>query len=158
VVAAALRGLGFQVVEHEDVSSGGADAAIGQFAQALTASPGTAAFVYSCGYATSFNERPFLLPVSARITRQADILTQGFLVKSLLDRIARGDAGASFVAVDVIPAPDAPAALYFDRLTPATPDNLGLIVVSQPKPPDAPTPLATALAVALKGPQLQTAA
>jgi len=157
-VAAALRGVGFQVVEHEDVSSGGADAAIGEFAQALAASPGTAAFVYSCGYATSFNERPFLLPVSARITRPADILTQGLLVKSLLDPIARGGAGVSFVAVDAIPAPDAPPALYFDRLTPTTPDNLSLIVVSQSKPPDVPTPLAAALAGGLKGPQVQTAA
>jgi uncharacterized caspase-like protein len=87
-VTAALRTQGFHVVEREDVSSGGADAAIGEFAQGLAASPGAAAFVYTCGYATSFNDRPFLLPVSARISRPADILTQGLLVKSLLDAVA----------------------------------------------------------------------
>src|SRR5262249_18717598 len=66
-VSAALRALGFRVVEREDVSSGGADAAIGEFAQALSDNPGASAVVYTCGYATSFNDRPFLLPVSARI-------------------------------------------------------------------------------------------
>src|SRR5690349_15734835 len=66
-VSAALRALGFQIVEREDVSSGGADAAIGEFAQALADNRGAAAFVYTCGYATSFNDRIFLLPISARI-------------------------------------------------------------------------------------------
>lgn len=157
-VAAALRAQGFHVVEREDVSSGGADAAIGEFAQALAAAPAAAAFVYTCGYATSFNDRPFLLPVSARITRPADILTQGILVKSLLDAVAHGGAGASFVALDAIPVQDAPAALHFDTLTQTDlPDSLGLLVASQAKPPESPTPLATALAFDLKGPQVQTA-
>ena len=59
-VAAALRALDFHVVEREDVSSGGTDAAIGEFCRQLAAAPGAAAFIYSCGYATSFNDRPFL--------------------------------------------------------------------------------------------------
>src|SRR5690349_4108368 len=70
-VSAALRGLGFQVVEREDLSTGGTDAAIGEFSRRLSAAPGAAAFIYSCGYATSFNDRPFMLPVSARIARPA---------------------------------------------------------------------------------------
>ena len=155
-VAAALRRLGFHVVEQEDVSSGAGDAAIGEFAQALAAAPGAAAFVYSCGYATSFNDRPFLLPVSVNITRPADVLTQGILIKSLVDVVA-GSAGASFVAIDAVPAPDAPAALQFDTLTQSgLPDRVGVIVASQPKPPEAPTPLATALVAGLQGPEVQT--
>ena len=98
-VAAALRALDFHVVEREDVSSGGADAAIGEFAAQVAAAPGAAAFIYSCGYATSFNDRPFLAPVSARIARAADVLTQGILAKSLIDVLARGGAGPSVVAI-----------------------------------------------------------
>src|SRR5215469_3010077 len=74
-VSAALRGAGFRVTEREDASSGGTVAAISEFANLLSASPGAVAFIYSCGYATAFNDRPFLLPVSARITRPADVLT-----------------------------------------------------------------------------------
>lgn len=155
-VTAALRRQGFHVVEQEDVSSGGADAAIGEFAQALAAAPGAAAFVYSCGYATSFNDRTFLLPVSARITRPADILTQGILVKSLLNAVA-GNGGASFIALDAVPMPDAPADLHVDALTQTSlPDSLGVIVASQPKPPDSPTALAAALVAGLQGAQVQT--
>jgi putative peptidoglycan binding protein/caspase domain-containing protein len=156
-VSAALRALGFQIVEREDVSSGGADAAIGEFAQALSDNPGAAAFVYTCGYATSFNDRIFLLPISARIARPADVLTQGVLVKSLVDAIARSGAGAAFVAVEAIPTEDSRTAPRFDSLAQAgLPDSLGLIVASQPKAPDAPTPLATALIASLKGTQVQT--
>lgn len=157
-VAAALRGLGFQVVEREDVSSGGTDGAIAEFAKQLAAAPGAAAFVYSCGYATAFNDRPFMLPISAKITRPADVLTQGVLAKSLVDVLSRGGAGASVVAMDVVPMPEAPAALHFDALAQASlPDGLGLIAASQAKPPDAPTPLATALIANLKGPEVQVA-
>jgi hypothetical protein len=152
-VAAALRAQGFDVVEREDVSSGGADAAIGEFAQRLAAAPSAAAFVYSCGYATSFNDRSFLLPVSARITRPADVLTQGILIKSLLDAVVHGGAGPSFVALDAVPAPDGPATLQVQA---DLPDNLGLIVASQPRPPDGPTPLAAALVADLKTPHVQT--
>ena len=151
-VAAALRGLGFDAVEREDVSSGGIDAAIGEFAMRLSAAPGAAVVVYTCGYATAFNDRPFVLPVSARIARPADVLTQGVLAKSLIDVLVRGGAGPSVVAIDAVPMPDAPAALHFDALPQGSlPDALGLIVASQAKPPDAPTPLAAALVGELKG-------
>ena len=157
-VAAALRALGFQVVEREDATSGGTDAAIGEFATQLAATPGAAAFIYSCGYATAFNDRPFLLPVSARIARPSDVLAQGVLAKSLIDVLARGGAGASVVAIDVVPVPEAPAVLHLDALTQGSlPDGLGLIAASQAKPPDAPTPLAAGLIANLKGPAVQVA-
>jgi hypothetical protein len=157
-VAAALRRLEFHVVEREDASSGAADAAIGEFAQGLAAAPGAVAFVYSCGYATAFNDRLFLLPVSANIVRPADVLTQGVLVKSLIDVVSAG-VGASFVAVDAVPMPGTPAALHFDALTQSSlPNRLGVIVAIQPKPPESPTPLAAALVADLQGSEVQTGA
>ena len=61
--AAALRGAGFNVVERVDVTTGGADAAISEFARRLAASPGASGFVYVCAYTTAFNDRVFVLPV-----------------------------------------------------------------------------------------------
>jgi hypothetical protein len=142
-VAMALRNAGFDVVENEDATSGGIDAAIGAFSKKLAETPYTAAVIYACAYAAVLNDRPFLLPVSARITRPADVLTQGVLAKSLIDALARGNAGASVFALDVVPAPGTPAALGLDSLAQAAlPDQLGLIAVNQNSPPEAPTPLA----------------
>jgi Putative peptidoglycan binding domain len=60
--------------------------------------------------------------------------------------------------VDTVPAPDAPANLNFDALIrTGLPDGLGLTIAGQPKPPESPTPLATALIAELKASQLQTA-
>lgn len=155
-VAAALHGAGFDVVEREDASSGAIDAALGEFAKHVADAPGAAAVIYFCGYATSFNNRPFLLPVSAKIARPADVLTQGVLAKSVIGALAHGVIGASLAAIDVVPTPDAPANLDTDALTQGTlPDGLGLIVASQAKLPEAPSQLATALAAALKAPQVQ---
>lgn len=157
-MAAALRGTGFDVVEHEDVSSGGTDAAIGDFARRVTGAPGAMAFIYVCGYGTAFNSRPFLLPVSARIARPADVLTQGVLAKSLLDVLTRGTVGSSVAALDVVPAPDAPGSLGLDTLAQGSlPDGLGLIVASQAKPPDALTSLAATLASGLKASEVPVA-
>ena len=158
-VAAALRGAGFHVTEREDASSGATGGAIGEFSAQLAASPGATAFVYSCGYATTFNDRPFLLPVSVKITRPADLLTQGVLAKSLVDVLTRNGAGVSILAMDVVPAPDAAGPVRLDALTQdSLPDELGVIGVSQTKPPDAPTPLATALTAGLKGTEVKTGA
>jgi len=158
-VAAALRGAGFHVTEREDASSGATGGAIGEFSGLLAASPGATAFVYSCGYVMAYNDRPFLLPVSASIARPADLLTQGVLAKSLVDVLTRGGAGPSVVAIDVMSTPDAGGPVRLDALTQESlPDALGLIGVSQAKPPEAPTPLATALVAGLKGAEVQTGA
>lgn len=155
-VAAALRASGFAVVEREDASNGATDAAIGEFSSKLAQAPGTAAFVYVCGYVTAFNNRPFLLPVSANIARPTDVLSQGILAKTLLDVLVRGGSGASVVAIDAVPAPDT-SPLGLDALAQSNPaDGLGLIAASS-KAGDTPTPLATSLIAQLKGADVQTA-
>jgi hypothetical protein len=147
-VSAALHNAGFTVVEREDATSGATDAAIGEASRGLT---GATAFVYVCGYATALNERTFLLPTSANISRPTDVLTQGVLVRSLLEMLSRGGAASAMMALDVVPAPGAPAALGLDAALQGTlPDGLGSIAVSQATPPDGPTPLAAALVASLK--------
>jgi hypothetical protein len=157
-VAAALRGAGFTVVEREDATSGGTDAAINEAGHNLAADPAAPAVVYICTYATSFNDRPFLLPTSANIARPADVLTQGVLAKSLLDLLVRNSTRPALLALDVVPTPGSPAALGLATYAQGNlPDGLGYIAVSQGSPPDAPTAMATALAAGLKGTSVQIA-
>ncbi len=181
-VAAALRGAGFDVVEREDVTGGGLDAAIADAGRQFAANPGAPAFVYVCSYAVSFNGRPFLLPVSANVARPTDVLTQGLLAKSLVDLLAHAGDRSAILALDVVPAPIGPTADAstagasvtgtpavaaptglapipgLDALMPANPlPGLGYIAASQGTPPDGPTPLATALTTSLKAAKLEVA-
>jgi hypothetical protein len=153
-----LRGAGFNVVEREDTTSGGIDAAINEAGRDLADSPGAPAFVYLCALVTSYNDRPFLLPTSANITRPADALTQGLLAKSLLDLLTRSGNRPAVLALDVVPAPGVPATLGLDAYARLSlPDGLGYIAVTQATPTDAVTPLAAALVVNLKAPTVQVA-
>jgi hypothetical protein len=155
-VAAALRGAGFEVVETEDATSGATDAALAEAGRHLAATPGATAFVYVCAYATSFNDRPFVLPVSANIARPTDVLTQGVLARSLIEMLTRGGARSAVVALDTVPAPGAPATLGFGAAVQGDlPDGLGSIAVSQAHPQDVPTPLAASLVAGLKAPTVQ---
>ena len=98
-VAAAARGAGFDVVEREDASGGAMDGAISEFATKLASAPDATTLIYLCGYGTSYENRSFFLPVSANITRPADVLTQGILAKSVLsDALVRGKAGTTMIA------------------------------------------------------------
>lgn len=157
-VAAALRGIGFSVIEREDASSGATEGAIDEFAKRLAAAPEAAAFVYVCAYATALNDRAFLLPVSADIARPADVLTQGVLAKSLLDVVTHGSVGPSVAALDVVPTPGGTGIPGLVELAQGSlPDTLGMIAVSQAKPSDTPTPLAAAMVANLKLPAVQVA-
>ena len=157
-VSAALRGAGFDVVEREDATSGGIDAAIGEAGRRLAAAPGATAFIYVCAYATAFNDRAFLLPISANIARPSDVLTQGVLTRSLIELLSRNGVRSAVVALDVVPAPSAPAALGLDAAVQGElPDGLGAIAVSQANPPNAPTLLAGSLVADLKPATVQIA-
>ncbi len=155
-VAAALRGAGFDVVESEDATSGATDAALAEAGRHLAAAPGATAFVYVCAYATSFNDRPFVLPISANIARPTDVLTQGVLARSLIEMLTRGGARSAVVALDVVPAPGAPATLGLGAAVQGDlPDGLGSIAVSQVQPQNVPTPLAASLVANLKAATVQ---
>jgi Caspase domain len=157
-VAAALHGAGFDVVEREDTSSGAMDAAVGEFVTKLTQAPDAAAVIYVCSYGTEYNNRPFMLPVSANITRPADVLTQGVLAKSLIDALRRGNAGPTLVAIDVVaaPIPGAPLAVGLNAAVQNLPDRTSLIVAGDIRQSNAPSILATALVEQFKNPELQT--
>jgi hypothetical protein len=156
VVSAALRALGFEVTERQDASTGALDAGITEFSQNLATRKGTA-FVYVCGYGTDFNDRTFLLPTTARITRPSDVLTQGVLAKSLLATVSRDPANVAVVVFDLVPKPDGPARMELDALVSLpVPDGVGVMAVNETSLVDGPTPLAAAVVTALAGPLVRT--
>ena len=71
----ALRGKGFEIMERKDLGRGEFDTAIGALARRTAAVPTSFAAVYYCGYALEFNGRSFLLPTSANLTDDYDVLT-----------------------------------------------------------------------------------
>ena len=103
-----LRAKGFEVMERNNLGRGEFDTAIGLLARRVAAAPPTAAVMYYCGYAAEFNNRSFLLPVSAVLTRDNDLLSQGILVKSVVDSLRRTPDSAGLVLLDVFRTPDAP--------------------------------------------------
>jgi hypothetical protein len=150
-VASALRGMGFSVDEQDDASNGALYAAIGR----LTAD--NPVFVYVCGYVSGFEDRPFVLPVSADINRPADVLTQGLLAKTLLNAAASGRP-AGMLAIDAVPMPGGPSVVPLDALTQAElPETLGYIAAANRSPGNTPTPLAAALVESLHGPAVESA-
>jgi hypothetical protein len=153
-ISAALRNLGFEVIEREDASIGGIDAGIGDFSQ-RSADGKTPVVLYVCGYGARFNDRTFLLPIGARVSRPTDILTQGLLLKSLIELVSRAKTTA-LIAFDIVPKPDEPPGIGLEALEGVElPNATGLIAVTQTAPSDGPTPLANALVAALAGPQVR---
>ncbi len=153
-VAAALHRLGLTVIEVEDATLGQLDAAIGDFANRLAKAPHRPGLVYFCGYASSYNHRAFLLPVSASITRPTDLLTRGVVASSLIRALAPRPA-ASVMVLDLVAMPhggDAAAALT-QRALPA---GLGMAVAAVTGKGTTPTPLAAGLVRALPGPTVTT--
>jgi len=104
-----LRAKGFEIIERNNLGRGEFDTAIGVLARRVAASPPAIAALYYCGYAAEFNNRSFLLPVSAVLARDNDVLTQGILVKSVVDSLRRAPDSAGLVVLDVFAPPNAPA-------------------------------------------------
>src|SRR5580692_4133757 len=99
-VAAALRAAGYNVTDREDATSGAIDAGVAEFSQHLTDGKGPG-FIYICGYATDFNSRAFLLPITANISRPSDLLTQAILAKSMLGTVSHDPATVAVVVLDL---------------------------------------------------------
>jgi Putative peptidoglycan binding domain/Caspase domain len=104
-----LRAKGFEIIERNNLGRGEFDTAIGLLARRVAASPPAVAALYYCGYAAEFNNRSFLLPVSAVLSRDHDVLSQGVVVKSVVDSLRRAPDGAGLVLLDVFTLPNAPA-------------------------------------------------
>lgn len=153
-VAARLRGLGFDVIFKTDASNGVMGAALIDFAQRVAA-PGASVATYFCGYAVSFENRLFLLPVGATIDRRSDVLTQGVPAQSIID-IAGRQSRAALLVLDTFGIGPTPAEAASELSTYVGTRTLGgtqlLVGAVEPTVGSVATPVAQALAAALEKP------
>jgi hypothetical protein len=140
-----LRERGIEVVERSNLGRGEFDTAIGHLARRAAASPSSLAALYYCGYALEFNGRSFLLPTSATLGREYDVLTQGVISKSLLDSLIRVKGSGGFVLLDVFRTPNAAESGLARLVERTAPSNYALIGVTNEVMPPGPTPAALAL-------------
>jgi hypothetical protein len=142
----ALRGRGFEVMERSDLGRGEFDTSIGALARRLAAAPAASGALYYCGYALEFNGRSFLLPASAGIARDYDVLTQGIIAKSLVDSLIRGNESRGFVLLDVFRTPAASSTAALGGLAEQIrPSNFAVIGASNDGASEGPTAAALAL-------------
>jgi hypothetical protein len=142
----ALRSRGFEVMERSDLGRGEFDTSIGALARRLAAEPAAAAVLYYCGYALEFNGRTFLLPASAGIARDYDVLTQGIIAKSLVDSLIRGNESRGFVLLDVFRTPAASSTAALGGLAEQIrPSNFAVIGASNDGASEGPTAASLAL-------------
>src|SRR6266850_2506684 len=146
IVRDALRGKGFEVMERSDLGRGEFDTAIGALARRIASSPPAFAALYYCGYALEFNGRSFVLPTSANITRDYDVLTQGIISKSLVDSLSRANESTGFVLLDGFRTPSASAPTGLGRLIEQVPaSTFAVIGASNDGPGEGPTAASLAL-------------
>jgi hypothetical protein len=154
LIARKLEAAGYQVSQAADLSNGAMDGAISGFF-ARIAPAGKPAVIYICAYGAALEARDFLLPVTAQIARPTDLLAEGVLARTLL----RGGAGHGpiLLALDLTRDPAgvlAPATGALARE--ALPDGTGVAIVTENRPPSAPTAFAGALSEAATAGTLAT--
>jgi uncharacterized caspase-like protein len=157
LVASQLGKAGFSVTQRDDVSNGELGAAFAAFAAQAAAAPVETAVAYVCGYGGSLNGRDFILPVSAVLSRPSDVMTEGLVARSALS-FARGRAGASILALDLIAEPKLGLAPPAGSLaTDALPETASVAIAVETRPPSAATLFAADLAAALAAPDVDLA-
>jgi hypothetical protein len=152
LVARKLAAAGYAVTSAANLSNGGMDGAVGDFALKASAETGAPALVYVCAYGASLETRDFILPVSAQVAQPSDLRTEGVLARGFLAAGRGGRKAPLLIALDLVrdPAgalPPAGGAMAREAL----PDGVGVIVVAESRPPSAPTAFAGALAAAVAG-------
>lgn len=154
-VTAALQLRGFTVLERDDTSNGELRAALGTFERRLIAADTPTSVVYVCGYGSGFDGRPFLLPVSASLQRDTDILTEGLITSFVTDLSARAAPRLAVTLLDVFPRPGLPPPPLDDLMAhPANGKTVALAAV-EPSSAQSPTPFAEALVAELASPAVR---
>ena len=97
-VAASLWNLGFEVIEAIDADLGQTLAAMTTFASRLR--PGMEALFYYAGHAVQWNGANFLLPTSARVGSNADLLTQAVDAGAIVQVMENAGARLNLLILD----------------------------------------------------------
>ena len=150
LVARRFSEAGAAVTNLTDLSNGALDAAVAGFANRAAAAPNSPAVLYFCGYGAALDNRDFLLPATANITAPTDLLSQGILARSVLASSLSGRKAPAYLILDLVRDPAltlAPVTGTWARGSGIA--GVGLMVVTETRPPSAPTPLAAAITPAL---------
>jgi TPR repeat protein len=97
-VAASLWDLGFEVIEVIDADLGQTLAAMTTFSSRLR--PGMEALFYYAGHAVQWNGANFLLPVSARVGSNADLLGQAINAGAIVQVMEKAGARLNILILD----------------------------------------------------------
>lgn len=155
VIGERLRALGFAVTEQTDASNGAMSAALIDLAGQAAAAAEPTVVIYFCGYQVEFDNRLFLVPIEASLTRPSDILTQGLPAQSFLDVAARKTrVGWSVLDIYASPPaqPEEPAAIaHFVAGQTTAPGHI-VMAAAETTVSTTATPLAQSLAAALAVP------
>ncbi len=151
-VTAALQQRGFNVLERDDTSNGELRAALGTYERRLIAADSPTSVVYICGYGTGYDGRPFLLPVSASLARDTDILTEGLIASFVTELSARAAPRLAVILLDVFPRPGFPSPPLAGLLAQPAKGPAVTLAAIEPSSAQAPTPFAEALVEELASP------
>ncbi len=151
-VTAALQRRGFTVLERDDTSNGELRAALGTYERRLIAADNPTSVAYVCGYGTGYDSRPFLLPVSASLQRDTDILTEGLIASVVTDLSARAAPRLTVTLLDVFPRPGFPPPPLAGLLAQPAKGAAVTLAAIEPSSSQAPTPLAETLVAELASP------
>lgn len=158
LLAERLRRQGFVVVERLDSSAGGIDSALAELSRRIAEQPAAPVLIYVCGRAVAFNGRPFLLPVTARLQRPSDVLTQGVLAKVMIDLLARQGTGPALAVFDLAAHDDAQLGELEGLVQSPAPDGLAAVAGGASGQPGEATALAAVLTASLAAAPLRVAA
>ena len=97
-LTAALRGKGFDVDVVEDATRDDMARAIGRLKDKIK--PDTVVMLFFGGYGVQVGRESFMIPVDARIWKEADVRRDGVSIEHVLDAMTEKGAKAKLVVVD----------------------------------------------------------
>jgi hypothetical protein len=156
LVAASLARAGFKVAQQLDRTNGQMSGDLAALVDAASHSPVGSVVVYICGYAMTFDNRAFLLPVSATIEHDTDVLAEGLIAKSAVDLLQRSGM-VGVVLLDAVAKPNGTEKVSFASVANPLPgQKIGFAAAIMSRaPPTSASPFATALAGVLRGPDIE---
>ena len=98
-LAEALRAMGFEVVQRENLDRGGFNAAVSDFARRLKERGGVGLFYYS-GHGAQVKGENYLIPVSAAIASEADVEYEAVNAGRVLRNMEQAGNGLNIVVLD----------------------------------------------------------
>lgn len=96
----ALKGVGFEIVQKENLDANGMRAAIRDFGERMKKNKDAAGFFFFAGHGVQVNGRNFLLPVGKSFRNEKDVLDHAIEINFLMQRLQEASNRVSVVILD----------------------------------------------------------